>query len=162
MQLGILSDTHDRPHPRLYSLFGGVDHILHAGDVCMRAILTELEVLAPVQAVHGNCCTHELQHALPAQTLVELGGWRILMQHDIGRPAAFCATLPDLFPAHALPHVVLSGHSHVPLWERHDDVWFLNPGSAGPARFRSRPHAAILTLNGSDLPAVDMYALDEC
>jgi predicted phosphodiesterase len=33
-------------------------------------------------------------------------------------------------------HVVVSGHSHRPLIETRDGVLYLNPGSAGPRRFK--------------------------
>ena len=39
-------------------------------------------------------------------------------------------------PAAAGVDVVISGHSHKPLVERRAGVLYLNPGSAGPRRFR--------------------------
>lgn len=163
VRVGLLSDTHDRPHNRVYSLFDGVDLILHGGDVCTPDVLTELGALAPVTAVHGNCCAYELQQALPASTVAEVAGRRIFLQHDIGKPARFRPAVDALFPdAAARPHIVMSGHSHQDWWEHVDGVWFVNPGSAGPARFKSRPTAAILSLDGHAEPRVRFYALDSC
>lgn len=159
MQLGLISDTHDRPHGQVFRLFDGVDHILHAGDVCTADILTELEALAPVTAVYGNCCAYELRQELPAQTVYQADGRRILLRHDIGTPQRFRPQLVDLFPADALPHVVMSGHSHEAWWEEVDGVWFVNPGSAGPRRFRTHPTAAILTVNGDVHPSVEFFEL---
>ena len=160
--MGLLADTHDRPHPRVFRLFADVDRILHAGDVCTPEVLAELEALAPVTAVYGNCCTYELRRQLPATAVDEVDGRRIFVQHDIGTPTRFRRELTALFPdPETLPHVVLSGHSHHSWWERVDGVWFVNPGSAGPARLRARPSAAILTLNGTADPAVEFIALAE-
>lgn len=42
----------------------------------------------------------------------------------------------DLDPVATGHHVIISGHSHKPLVERRDGVLYLNPGSAGPRRFK--------------------------
>ena len=42
----------------------------------------------------------------------------------------------DLDPASAAFDVVVSGHSHKPKIETRQGVVYLNPGSAGPRRFR--------------------------
>ena len=39
-------------------------------------------------------------------------------------------------PAAAGVQVVVSGHSHRPMLERRDGVLYVNPGSAGPRRFK--------------------------
>jgi predicted phosphodiesterase len=58
---------------------------------------------------------------------------------DIGGPLAFVlhniADL-DFAPADAGFAAVIFGHSHQPLIETRDGVLFLNPGSAGPRRFK--------------------------
>ena len=55
-------------------------------------------------------------------------GVRALLVHDL-------KTLTS-DPRAAGCRVVVSGHSHRPLIERRDGVLYLNPGSAGPRRFR--------------------------
>jgi predicted phosphodiesterase len=42
----------------------------------------------------------------------------------------------DLDPVAAQISVVISGHSHAPAAEQRGDVLYLNPGSAGPRRFK--------------------------
>ena len=42
----------------------------------------------------------------------------------------------DIDPSGAGVQVVVSGHSHKPSIERCDGVLYVNPGSAGPRRFR--------------------------
>ena len=54
MKIGVISDTHGYLDPRVESLFQGVDHILHAGDIGYASIILELEFIAPVTAVNGN------------------------------------------------------------------------------------------------------------
>ncbi len=57
MKIGVISDNHGHMHPKVYDLFQGVDHILHAGDIGSEEIIISLEAMAPVQAVWGNIDT---------------------------------------------------------------------------------------------------------
>ena len=54
MRIGVISDTHGKLRSTVFDAFEGVDLILHAGDIGGLDIITELEAIAPVQAVHGN------------------------------------------------------------------------------------------------------------
>jgi hypothetical protein len=49
--------------------------------------------------------------------------------------------------------VVISGHSHMPKSERRDGVLYLNPGSAGPRRFKLPVVVARLVIAGSNVNA---------
>jgi predicted phosphodiesterase len=59
---------------------------------------------------------------------LDLGGVAILVLHD--------RALLGLDPVEEGLRVVVFGHSHRPLSERHGGVLWFNPGSAGPRRFR--------------------------
>ena len=54
MKIGVISDTHGFLDPRVEEIFAGVNHILHAGDVCTASVLAELAEYAPVVVVIGN------------------------------------------------------------------------------------------------------------
>jgi len=54
MKLGVISDTHGYINPKVFPIFEGVGQILHAGDIGSEDIITTLETIAPVQAIHGN------------------------------------------------------------------------------------------------------------
>lgn len=107
---------------------GGVDLILHAGDVGAPEILETLEALAPVIAVRGNVDSSWWGRALPVTELIEAGPATIYMLHILEDL--------DLNPATAGFHIVISGHSHKPGQHWKDGVLYVNPGSAGPRRFR--------------------------
>ena len=53
-RIGLVSDTHGMFRPELHRALEGVEMILHAGDVGPDEILSQLEMIAPVQAVYGN------------------------------------------------------------------------------------------------------------
>ncbi len=118
------------------------DLILHAGDLSSAAFLDELRALGPpVRAVHGNADEPALKELLPKELVVEVGGARIGMVHIPGLRAGREERLVQRFPG---CQAVLFGHTHVPLAERHGDVWVLNPGS--PTERRRGPFHAMLLL----------------
>ncbi len=128
MKIGVISDTHGLLRPEALRALEGVEAILHAGDVGDPAILEALGEIAPVTAIQGNIDQTGPCSALPATEWVELGGAVFYLIHD-GEEL-------DLDPSAAGISVVVSGHSHQPRVERRKGVLYLNPGSAGPRRFR--------------------------
>lgn len=57
----------------------------------------------------------------------------------------------DVDPVAAGFQAVITGHSHRPASERRDGVLYLNPGSAGPRRFKLPVSLARLTVHGADI-----------
>jgi putative phosphoesterase len=114
--------------PEAIEALGGVDHIIHAGDVGSPEILEKLLIIAPVTAARGNVDKGAWSRKLPETQVLELGGVSIYVLHDLAQL--------DLKPKAAGFAVVVSGHSHVPKQEALDGVLYFNPGSAGPRRFK--------------------------
>lgn len=156
MKIGVLSDTHGLLRNELYAAFEGVDRIVHAGDVGEPAILTELEVVAPVTAVPGNVDGWEVANRWPEVAELELEGRRVTVVHghQWGSPS-----VQDLLTAHPGSDVIIYGHTHQALCERHGGVLVLNPGSAGPQRFGKPATAAILTLGRDARPEARILTL---
>jgi putative phosphoesterase len=145
MRIGLISDTHNLLREEARQALAGVDRILHAGDVCTRAVLDQLEAIAPVSAVRGNNDHGEWASALPETTVVSMTGVRILIVHDF-------ATLAIDPPAEGID-VVVSGHSHRPRVERRASVLYVNPGSAGPRRFRLPVSVGFLNIDAGRVDA---------
>lgn len=144
MRLGVISDTHGLLRPEVFDVFGGVDHILHAGDVGKAALLTELEAIAPVTAVYGNTDGFDLRDRLPQVATVELDGFSIVVTHgdQLGVPNP--EKLHDAFPD---AEILIFGHTHRPLLTLVDVVvTVMNPGGAGPRRFDLPASVGILEL----------------
>jgi predicted phosphodiesterase len=128
VRVGLISDTHGLLRPEAAAFLTDSDHIVHAGDVGDPAILDALSAIAPVTALRGT-----------------IDGVTIYVLHDV----AALDLKPD---AHGI-RVVVSGHSHKPsVTERHG-VLYVNPGSAGPRRFRLPITAAELLIDGSSIVA---------
>ncbi len=146
LTLGVISDTHGLLRPEAVAALRGTDWILHAGDFGSAEVLAAVRALAPSPerfvAVRGNVDYGNWALALPERVSVEIAGRRILMLHD--RHA-----LGGSDPGAAGYHVIISGHSHQPLVERRGGALFLNPGSAGPRRFRLPVSLAFLTIHSN-------------
>lgn len=145
MRIGIISDTHGLLRPEAMTALSGVDQILHAGDVGDETILTALRAVAPVTAIRGNVDISGACAALAPTALVELGGKSFYLVH--------CIHDLDLKPSAAGVHVVVSGHSHIASIEQGPGVLLLNPGSAGPRRFRLPVTIAIVEIGMSEMIA---------
>lgn len=124
--LGVIADTHGLLRPEAVSALAGCEAIVHAGDVGKPAVLDALADIAPVTAIRGN--VDRWADDLPDTEVLRFADRLIYVLHDLN-------TL-DLDPAEAGFDVVVSGHSHRPKIADDDGVLYLNPGSAGPRRFR--------------------------
>ena len=139
--IGVISDTHGLLRPEALNALRGATHILHAGDVGDIEILAALRSIAPVIAIRGNIDTHGPTAQLPATEAVELDGRLVYMLHSLADI--------DIKPQAAGIAVVISGHSHKPSVETRNGVLYLNPGSAGPRRFKLPISVAHLYLDGT-------------
>ena len=128
IHIGVVSDTHGLLRPEALAALRVSDHIVHAGDVGDPEILEELAALAPLTAIRGNIDKGSWARRLPETEVVELDGASIYVLHDLARI--------DLKPEAAGFKVVISGHSHIPKQETRNGVFYFNPGSAGPRRFK--------------------------
>jgi len=132
--IGIISDTHGKFDPKIADLFKDVSHILHAGDIGKLRVLQELERIAPVTAVFGNIDEGNVPPGVGEEKILQICGVRIFMVHILGDPDRLTRTLQQKIDQ-AQPKVVVFGHSHQPLIQKHGEVLYFNPGSAGPKRF---------------------------
>ena len=126
--IGVISDTHGLLRPEALTVLTGVESIIHAGDIGSPNVLEKLQTIAPVTAVRGNNDKGSWAEAIPEALSLNVRGHVIHVLHDISQI--------DLSPAAAGIAVVIAGHSHKPEIIERDGVLFLNPGSAGPRRFR--------------------------
>ncbi|WP_085585640.1 MULTISPECIES: metallophosphoesterase family protein [unclassified Pseudomonas] len=152
MPTAILSDTHNLLRPEALAAIQGCSLIIHAGDIGNPDILTQLAAIAPVHAVRGNNDVNSpWAQDLPDLLTFDLHGHPTLLVHNIADVPA------DLDPAISL---VITGHSHKPLIERRDGRLFINPGSAGPRRFRLPVTLVLLEADGGSLEARLVSLLD--
>jgi uncharacterized protein len=125
----------------VFDALKGVELLLHAGDVGGQSVLVELAAIAPIRAVYGNTDTPG-DPSLEKSLDFDVGGLSIHVSHghEIGSPT------PEKLLARYSTDVIVYGHTHKPLVERHGSRLVVNPGAAGPKRFNLRPSVALLTI----------------
>ena len=145
LRVGLISDTHGLLRPEAAAFLRGCDLIVHAGDICDPSVLEALRAIAPTTAVRGNNDRGAWADSIRASELIEVGRIVVYAIHD--------AAEIDIDPEAAGVRVVVSGHSHRPSAEERGSVLYINPGSAGPRRFRLPISIAELTVDGRDVSA---------
>jgi putative phosphoesterase len=145
IRIGLISDTHGLLRPEAVQALQGVERIIHAGDIGNSHILEQLADIAPVIAVRGNNDQGNWADAVRTEETVEAGGATLYVLHDVKEL--------DLDPEAAGIQVVISGHSHRPSITMQNGVLFVNPGSAGPRRFKLPISLAFLEIKQGKVEA---------
>ena len=136
--IAVLSDTHGKPHPNLFSTLE--QHtpslILHAGDVGGLDLIKELKLFGQTIFVRGNIdpsgpgCPDSISLRIKLGHSSHLS---LLLLHEaiirlrLNREAL---NLLSQNPA----QIVVYGHSHIPFLGMNGKTCLFNPGSAGPGR----------------------------
>lgn len=154
-RIGLISDTHGYLATAVLDIFSDVDAIIHAGDIGSNGILRQLESLAPVTAVKGNCDANLLAMLLEDLEFVEFGRYEIAVTH---KPSRVKPLIEGGFNG-----IVVFGHTHIPeTFKRHGQL-FINPGSPTEPRAEDgQASVAVLTLkdDGGE-PEVVFYRIDD-
>ena len=143
LRIGLLSDTHGLLRPEVEAFLQGSDRIIHAGDICDAGIIEQLKRIAPVSVVRGNNDVGSWAESLSETEWVRVGGIDIYVIHNVAELNV--SQLP------AGVEVIVFGHSHKPVAERRDGVLYVNPGSAGPRRFKLPISAAELVIEDGEV-----------
>lgn len=126
--IGLISDTHGLVRPEVLAALHGCDLIVHAGDIGADDVVPALRRLAPVVAVRGNVDHGPWCEEFRRTEVVEIDGSHLYVLHDLARL--------DLDPRAARFQAVVFGHSHRSSVATEHGILYVNPGSAGPRRFR--------------------------
>jgi putative phosphoesterase len=140
-RVGLISDTHGLLRAQAVAALQGCSQLLHMGDVGGPEILEQLAAIAPLVTVRGNNDRQPWSQSLPVTATVTVQNVKILAIHDI-------ADL-ECDPRAEGIRVVVAGHSHKPSIQERDGVLFINPGSAGPRRFKLPIAVGELIIEGS-------------
>jgi putative phosphoesterase len=153
IRIGLISDTHGLLRPEAIDALRGSDYIVHAGDIGRIQIIEQLSSIAPVTAIRGNIDEGDCAARFHETEVLQVAGVNIYVIHNVQEL--------DLDPATAGLHVVVFGHSHRPEFNERNGVLFINPGSAGPRRFKLPVSVAELTICGVQIQPKLMTLLGE-
>ena len=143
MIVGLISDTHGLLRPQAIDALRGSELIIHAGDIGRPEVIHQLRAVAPTAAVRGNVDTQAWAAAFPPTEAVRVGELTFWVLHDIAQL--------DLDPVAAGFAAVVFGHSHQPSIETREGVLYVNPGSAGPKRFKLPVTVARISVAGHQI-----------
>ena len=145
MRIGLISDTHGLLRPEALDFLQGSDAIVHGGDIGSPGVLASLAAIAPLTVVRGNNDVGLWAQGIADTATLSAGGMLIYAIHDLAEL--------DIDLATAGVRVVVSGHSHKPLVSDKNGVLCVNPGSAGPRRFKLPVAVGELVLKGREVSA---------
>jgi uncharacterized protein len=127
-RIGLVSDTHGLVRSEALAALKGSEVIIHAGDIGKAEVLGRFGSIAPVIAIKGNNDRDLWAKKIPDTVNLEINGVKIRVIHNVNEL--------DADPAKDGCHVIVSGHSHKPRVIERNGILFINPGSAGPRRFK--------------------------
>ncbi|MCM1464782.1 MAG: metallophosphatase family protein [Bacteroidales bacterium] len=132
-RIAVLADTHGLLRPEVTEVLKTCEIILHGGDINNRKIMEQLEQIAPLYAVRGNN-DKDWAQGMAEELEITLFGLPIYMVHNKKhRKENLKGTALFIY-----------GHSHKYEEKSEDGVFFLNPGSCGPRRFKQPVTMAVL------------------
>jgi uncharacterized protein len=150
-RIGVISDTHlpgfKTIPASVWEHFANVELIIHAGDLSVLSVLTQLQAIAPVVAVQGNVEQDEVIITLPIKKELQVGGCRIGIVHILGEARHYPQTARREFPN---ARIVIFGHSHNPYNQEHDGQLLFNPGSATDRRRQPTCSIGMLVIDDED------------
>ena len=129
--------------PEALAALKGSELIIHAGDIGKPEVLEALKTVAPVIAIRGNNDRDPWAKKIPDLLDLKINGIKIHVIHNVN----------EWIDGGQGFHAVLSGHSHKPSVMTKGGVLFINPGSAGPRRFKLPIAVAQLQINGAQMRA---------
>jgi putative phosphoesterase len=142
--IGLLSDTHipvrTRNMPdRVIEDFKNrrVDYVFHLGDFTSFKVyerLIETFGKDKVVAVKGNMdFDSKIKDSLPDTLEFKIYEFNVLMLHGMGGPNMIIRRLiKKLDLSNSNYDLVIFGHTHRPVNEKHNDILFFNPGTTTP------------------------------
>ncbi len=133
VRIGVISDSHFisekvKLPAKIIDVFKGVDRIFHAGDIISPRVLEQLSSIAKVTAVRGNMDTNKSLLSLPEVVIEEIEGVKVGLIHGWGPPGGITDRIRQKFPPDI--NCIIFGHTHQPMNEQIDGVYFFNPGAS--------------------------------
>ncbi|MCQ2065069.1 MAG: metallophosphatase family protein [Bacteroidaceae bacterium] len=159
-RIGILSDTHSHWDERYRKFFQGCDEIWHAGDMGTIAIARQLEEIAPVRAVYGNCDGRDVRLEYPEILRFRIEDADVVMKHIGGSPGHYDSTIREELRTRT-PALFVCGHSHI-LKIQHDaslGMLHINPGAAGLQGWQNVRTLVRLTVDGRRFLDLDVLEI---
>jgi len=150
MKIAVLSDTHipyaaSQLPEKVCEVLEQSDAIIHAGDYAAESVIDTLQSFADFYGVRGNMDSIAIHNRVPAELIINLGGFAIGVMHGEGKPDGLEERVLASFKNKKLDAIVY-GHSHQAKNEMRNGILLFNPGSPTDSRFAAFHSMGILTI----------------
>lgn len=139
-----------------------LDLLIHAGDGAreVQRLSSGFPALM-LRAVIGNCDLFtyggEQSNLFPQESFFTLQGWNVFLTHGHTHGVKTGLNRISARARQLGADLVIFGHTHLPLYERDEDLIFFNPGSLSLARCYGRPSYGLLELTGEKIDGEILY-----
>ena len=160
MKIGLLSDTHGYLDAAIFKYFEHCDEIWHAGDIGNIEVVEELREFRPLRAVSGNIDGYAVRQMFPEDLEFTCEEARVLISHIGGKPPNYDKRIRALFSS-AKPDIFVCGHSHIlrVIYDKHNEILYLNPGALGRQGFHKVRTALRFEILGSKAKNMEVVEL---
>ncbi len=161
-KIGLLSDTHAYWDEKYALYFAGCDEIWHTGDIGSPEILSRLELIKPVRAVHGNIDGHLIRTGCPKHLRFQIEEVDVWLTHIGGYPGRYAPEVrPEIFQ-HP-PKLFICGHSHIlkVQYDKSLNLLHINPGAAGKQGFHAVRTLVRFVIDGEAIKDLEIIELNE-
>lgn len=157
MRIGLVSDTHGFWDDKLGNFFADVDEIWHAGDIGNVELLDNISKKKKVRAVFGNIDGGALRLAAKPFLFFEVEGVSVFIAHIGGYPGKYDREYLSRI-IEMEPKIAIAGHSHIlkVLFDKKNDLLFLNPGAAGIYGFHAVRTALRFTIADGEIKDLEV------
>jgi putative phosphoesterase len=161
MKVGVISDTHSFFDSKLKRFLENVDEIWHAGDIGSLHIADEIASFKPLYAVHGNIDDAETRMVYPKFLEIRRENLDIIISHITGYPGKYSSDSANFLKKR--PKVLVGGHSHILkiMYDKKNELLFLNPGAAGISGFHKVRTALRFNIKNSGIEEMEVGEWDK-
>ncbi len=157
-RIGILSDTHGWLNPKVFDFFKHCDEIWHAGDIGSTDIIDELNLIAPVKAVLGNCDDWDVRRITSEIMIFPCEEHKVMLKHIVGYPGKYDYSVPSII-GEERPTILVAGHSHIlkVMQDQKNKLLFINPGAAGKYGIHTHITFIRFEISGSHISNMEIF-----
>jgi putative phosphoesterase len=155
--IGIISDTHNTFDDALRQFLSPCDEIWHAGDIGSIELADRIAAFRPLRAVFGNIDGGATRVAYRQWLDFECEQVRALITHIGGYPGRYESAAQQKI-SEVRPKIFIAGHSHIlkVMYDRRNELLFINPGAAGHSGFHKVRTAVRLAIDGGRIGGLEV------
>ena len=150
MLIAVVSDTHRAEEyiNKVKELVKDADVLIHLGDNIADLYEISKDFIGEVFGVKGIC---DFETAVPRERIIQIEDKKFLLTHGDKYQVKYDNRLLNYAAMENEVDVVLYGHTHMPLIEEINGIYFINPGSPSLPRGNNRTIAFIEVEKGKPI-----------